>query len=139
VDADALIERLGLARHPEGGWYAETWRAPAGRGRPASTGIYFLLRAGERSHWHTVDADEIWLFHAGEPLRLSTSPDDHTAPEHRVLGVDLAAGQSPQLVVPEGFWQAAEPVGEWSLVSCVVAPGFTFDGFELAEPGWSPG
>lgn len=137
--AQHLIDRLGLAPHPEGGWYAETWRAPAVEGaRPASTGIHYLLQAGERSHWHTVDADEIWLFHAGDPLRLRLSPDGVAVHEH-LLGVDPDAGQVPQVVVPTGWWQSAEPTGAHTLVSCVVAPGFDFAGFTLAPEGWEPG
>jgi uncharacterized protein len=139
MDADGLIGTLGLQPHPEGGWYAETWRAPVDDGyRVASTGIYFLLQKGERSHWHRVDADELWLFHDGDPLRLSTSVGDGRV-EHRVLGRNIEAGQLPQLVVPTRQWQAAEPLGAWTLVSCVVAPGFQFDGFELAPPDWAPG
>jgi predicted cupin superfamily sugar epimerase len=138
MDADQLIRMLGLQPHPEGGWYAETWRAPADEGnRAASTGIYFLLRKGERSHWHRVDADELWLFHDGDPLQLSTSAGDGGV-EHRVLGRNVEAGQLPQLVVPTGQWQAAEPLGAWTLLSCVVAPGFQFDGFELAPADWTP-
>jgi len=128
-----------LQPHPEGGWYTETWRAPvADGGRSTSTGIYFLLRAGERSHWHRVDADEVWLFHDGDPLQLSVSAGEPPV-EHHILGRDLAAGQQPQVVIPSRQWQAAEPLGEWTLVSCVVAPGFRFQGFELADPGWEPG
>ena len=132
-----LIATLGLEPHPEGGHYAETWRAP-GQGRATSTAIYYLLREGERSHWHRVDADEIWLHHGGEGLALSTSPDGVTS-EEVLLGADIAAGQRPQAVVPAGHWQAARPLGAWALVSCVVAPGFEFDGFTLAPDGWSPG
>ena len=132
--SDELIAALGLAPHPEGGWYAETWRGEAGPdGRAVGTAIYFLLRAGERSHWHRVDAAEVWLWHAGAPLELSI---EH---ETVVLGPDVAAGQRPQAVVPVGAWQAATSQGDWTLVSCVVTPGFEFDGFELAPPGWSPG
>jgi predicted cupin superfamily sugar epimerase len=131
--ADELIERLGLQPHPEGGHYAETWRGPvSGDGRATASAIYFLLAAGERSHWHRVDASEIWLFHAGAPLRLSIDADDV------VLGPDLESGQVPQAVVPADAWQAAETTGAWTLVSCVVAPAFEFDGFELALPEWQP-
>jgi predicted cupin superfamily sugar epimerase len=138
MDADALILMLDLHPHPEGGWFGETWRAPSDGGhRATSTGIYFLLRAGERSHWHRVDADEVWLYHDGDPLRLSIS-DDNERVEVRVLGRDLEGGQRPQVVVPAGRWQAAESLGEWTLVSCVVAPGFRFDGFELAPADWTP-
>lgn len=137
MEADEIIETLGLEPHPEGGWFAETWRAPAQPGgRPTSTAIYFVLRRGERSHWHTVDADEIWLHHAGAPVHLRMADAAGTA-EHR-LGPALAVGERPQAVVAAGTWQAAETTGAWSLVSCVVAPGFDFAGFELAPPGWEP-
>jgi predicted cupin superfamily sugar epimerase len=137
VTAEAIIAALGLAPHPEGGWYAETWRAPAAPGeRPAGTAIHFLLRAGERSHWHRVDAAEVWLWHAGAPLTLRIAADaGGTARAHR-LGPDLAAGERPQAVVPAGHWQAAECEGAYTLVSCVVAPGFSFGGFELAPSGF---
>ncbi len=102
-----------------------------------ATAIYFLLRAGERSHWHRVDADEVWLHHAGEPVVLSIVDDDVPPVEHR-LGRQLAVGERPQAIVPAGAWQSARPAGSWALVSCVVAPGFEFDGFELAPPGWEP-
>ena len=134
-----LIDGLGLRPHPEGGWYAETWRAPAAGGeRAASTAIHFLLRAGERSHWHRVDADEIWLHHDGGPLRLSIADGDGRVARF-LLGRELSAGERAQVVVPAGSWQSAEPLGEWVLVSCVVAPAFDFDGFELAPDGWEPG
>ena len=140
ADAASIIEVLGMQPHPEGGHYVETWRGPAGvAGRPVGTAIYFLLRAGERSHWHCVDATEVWVFHAGAPIRLSIASAESDAPVHHVLGVDLAAGERPQLVVPAGCWQAAESLGDYTLVSCVVAPGFDFAGFKLAAPGWAPG
>lgn len=135
--AHDLIARLGLAPHPEGGWYAETWRAPAPEGaRAAATAIHFLLRAGERSHWHRVDAAEIWLWHAGAPLDLrhSASPEGPAQPIR--LGPGIAAGEAPQAVVPAHHWQAAKSAGDWTLVSCVVAPGFRFEGFELAPEGF---
>jgi predicted cupin superfamily sugar epimerase len=138
--AGEIVEALGLERHPEGGWFRETWRHDAGPGaRGAGTAILFLLAAGEASHWHRVDADELWHFHAGAPLRLSTSPDEDTPPAHALLGIDLAAGQHPQLRVPAGWWQAAETTGPWTLVSCTVSPAFTFDGFELAPRDFHPG
>ena len=133
--ADRLIAQLGLEPHPEGGWYLETWRAP-GPGRAASTAIYFLLREGERSHWHAVDADEIWCNHGGDPIVVSMTDGDTVV--EVTLGLDLGAGQRPQVVVPAGQWQSATPIGAWGLVSCIVAPGFEFAGFELAPPGWSP-
>ena len=129
-----IIEHLGMAPHPEGGWYVETFRGPPGEsGRETATAIHFLLEAGQRSHWHKVDATEIWLWHAGAPLRLAIG----AAPPVR-LGLDLAHGHVLQAVVPAHAWQAAESEGAWILVSCVVAPAFRFDGFELAPPGWSP-
>lgn len=134
---ESIIEALGLEPHPEGGWFAETWRAPTADGaRAASTAIYFVLRAGERSHWHTVDADEIWLHHAGAPLILRVTSGAEI--DEHVLGADLEAGHRPQAVVPTGAWQSAVSTGAWTLVSCVVAPGFDFGGFELAPPGWEP-
>ncbi len=130
---DALIASLGLVPHPEGGWYTETWRAEAAAGeRPSGTAIYFLLAAGQRSHWHRVDATEIWHHYAGAPLRIEMPPAT------LVLGPDVAAGQRPQAIVPPGAWQAAETTGAWTLVGCTVSPGFTFAGFELAPPGWTP-
>jgi hypothetical protein len=136
--ADEVIRRLDLAPHPEGGHYRETWRdRPPGGGRGAGTAILFLLRRGERSHWHRVDAIEIWHFHAGAPLALSQSPDGG-AVSTAILGGDLAAGQQPQLIVPAGAWQAARSLGDWTLVGCTVSPAFDFAGFELAPPGWRP-
>jgi predicted cupin superfamily sugar epimerase len=138
--AEAIIATLGLTPHPEGGWYAETWRADAAAGeRPAGTAIYFLLKAGERSHWHRVDADEVWLWHGGAPLELGIAPGAGGPVTSRRLGPDLAAGEHPQAVVPAGHWQAAASTGAYTLVSCVVAPGFRFEGFELAPEGFSPG
>jgi hypothetical protein len=142
-DAHAIIERLGLQPHPEGGWYRETWRGPAGPGgRATATAIHFLLEAGQNSHWHKVDAAEIWLFHAGDPLRMLLAQDDAGPVRSVLLGNDVLAGHTPQHVVAPHEWQAAEPgpVGAagYSLVSCVVAPGFEFSGFTLAPEGWAP-
>lgn len=138
VDADAVARLLDLRPHPEGGSYAETWRAEARDGARASgTAIYFLLRAGERSQWHRVDAAEIWHFYAGDALELRTSADGRSLVTRR-LGTDLAAGERPQLVVPPGHWQAARPLGAWTLAGCTVSPGFDFAGFELAAEGWEP-
>jgi predicted cupin superfamily sugar epimerase len=130
-DADQVIAALGLEPHPEGGWFRETWR------EPATTAIFFLLRAGEWSHWHRVDATEIWHFYSGDPLELALSEDGRGTVRH-VLGPDLAAGQRPQLVVPAGTWQSARPLGAWTLAGCTVSPAFQFTGFELADPGWEP-
>ncbi len=137
VDAEAIIAALNLQPHPEGGWYRQTWEAEAdGAARPPGTAIYFLLRAGETSHWHRVDAAELWLWHAGGPLELRIAPDDAgPAVPHR-LGPDIAAGERPQALVPTGHWQAARSLGDWALVSCVVCPGFRFEGFTLAAPSF---
>lgn len=129
-----LVARLGLAPHPEGGWYRETMRLPGSDGaRGRATAILFLLDRGERSHWHRVDADELWLWHAGTPLALSIGTTEHR------LGGDPRDAHPPQLLVPKGEWQSAEARDGWALVSCVVVPAFDFAGFELAPPGWSPG
>jgi len=135
VSARAIIDRLGLAPHPEGGWYRQTWAAD-NDGRPTGTAILFLLQAGEVSHWHRVDAAEIWLFHAGAPLILSTAETDAGPAQDRVLGPDVLGGEMPQLIVPPHHWQAARSTGAYTLVSCTVSPGFRFDGFTLAPPGF---
>ena len=132
MTAEDIIDRLGLRPHPEGGWYTEVWRAPAERGtRATGSSILYMLPAGERSHWHKVDADEVWSFHGGAPLALRVGPDGGPATEHR-LGLDLDGGERPQVVVPAGHWQSAMSTGDWTLVGCVVSPAFDFDGFELA-------
>jgi predicted cupin superfamily sugar epimerase len=142
-DARALIAQLALLPHPEGGWYRETWRAAAGDGaRAGGTLIHFLLEAGQRSHWHRVDADEIWLWQGGDRLNLVISPDADQPGATTVLGPDSLAGDALQAVVPAGHWQAAMPQAGacgYVLVGCAVVPGFDFAGFELAPPGWSPG
>ncbi|MFN3213177.1 MAG: cupin domain-containing protein [Henriciella sp.] len=135
--ASEIIRLLGMKAHPEGGHYAETYRSP-GDERASSTAIYYLLQADEVSAWHRVDAEEHWLWHAGGPLALTLSPPDGTGSAAHVLGPDLRAGQRPQLTVPANHWQTAESLGAWTLVSCVVAPGFEFSGFELAPEHWRP-
>ncbi len=133
--AEAVITALGLTPHPEGGHYRETWRDhPADGRRGAASAIFFLLAAGEESAWHKVDAAELWLWHAGAPLRLEISPPRSAF--H--LGVDLSLGQTLQGIVPAGAWQTARSLGTWTLVSCIVAPAFDFAGFTLAPPGWTP-
>lgn len=127
-----IIDRLGLSPHPEGGHYRQTWVAQ-NAGRPSGTCIYFLLAEGERSHWHRVDATEIWLYHAGAPLVLSISPDEAGPAVDCLLGPDLDSA-APQLIVPENHWQAARSTGVYTLVSYTVSPGFSFDGFTLADP-----
>ena len=143
-EAGAVIERLGLTPHPEGGWYRETWRATVGPdmtgGRAAGTAILFLLEAGQRSHWHRIDATELWIFQAGAPLVLKTAAGDAGPVAEVRLGADVLAGEAPQHVVAPGAWQAAEASANgWSLVACVVVPGFEFAGFEMAAAGWAPG
>jgi predicted cupin superfamily sugar epimerase len=135
VTAEQIIALLGLERHPEGGWYRQTWVAD-GPGRPAGTCIYFLLQRGERSHWHHVDAVEIWHFHAGAALLLRMAEDAAGPAVTLRLGPDLLAGERPQAIVPAGWWQAAETTGEWTLVGCTVSPGFRFEGFVLAGVGF---
>ena len=138
--AKAIIDRLGLAPHPEGGWYRETWRAEAGSGeRAGGTAILFLLDAGERSHWHRVDATETWFWHAGSPILLSIAPGDAGPVETIRLGADVLAGDQVQGLVPPHHWQAAFAPDGWALVSCTVIPGFDFAGFTLAPPDWAPG
>ena len=131
MTADEIIRKLDLQPHPEGGWYRQTWEAADGP-RASGTCIYFLLKAGERSHWHRVDAVEIWHFYAGTPLHLHMAERAEGPKESLVLGPDLAAQERPQAIVPEGFWQSAEAGAGWALVGCTVSPGFRFEGFELA-------
>lgn len=133
MSAREIIAKLGLQPHPEGGWYRQTWVGPVLEGRASGTAILFLLQAGERSHWHRVDADEIWLWHAGAPLVLSLG---ETWARDLRLGPDVLGGEVVQALVPAGWWQAARSLGDWTLVSCTVSPGFRFEGFELAPPGW---
>ena len=136
MTADEIVARLDLAPHPEGGWYRQTWVEDRAEGRPAGTCIYFLLAEGRASHWHRVDATEIWHFYAGAPLVLSLSQTEEGPAVDHALGPDLAAGQRPQVIVPKDHWQAARTTGAWTLVGCTVSPGFRFDGFTLAPPGF---
>jgi predicted cupin superfamily sugar epimerase len=139
-DARAIIERLSLSAHPEGGWYRETWRADAAPDtRASATAILFLLEHGQRSHWHRVDAVELWLWHSGHPLDLAIAAGDGATPQAVRLGPDILAGETPQAIVPAHHWQAAHADRGWALVSCVVSPGFDFAGFTLAAAGWAPG
>ena len=160
MDPADIIRTLHLQPHPEGGWYGETWRDDpdephgdpdeaedaidaawrAGGWRPYGSAIYFLLEAGQTSAWHRVDATEIWHFYAGATLELRVAnADAESEAAVNYLGTDLAAGQRPQIVVPDGAWQTARSLGEWTLVGCTVSPAFSFDGFELAPPDWQPG
>ncbi|NQY38561.1 MAG: cupin domain-containing protein [Henriciella sp.] len=137
LGANEIIRLLGMKAHPEGGHYAETYRSSDGE-RATSTAIYYLLQADEVSAWHRVDAEEHWLWHAGGALALTLSPPDGKGATPYTLGPDLRARQRPQVTVPAHHWQTAESLGAWTLVSCVVAPGFEFSGFELAPEHWRP-
>ncbi len=144
TDAREIIEQLGLQPHPEGGWFKELWRGAAGSdGRSIATSIHFLLEAGQKSHWHKVDAAEIWLWHAGDSLDLWLAPGDDGPVSSVRLGPAIAEGEHLQHVIAPHEWQGAMPAegGEhgYTLVSCVVAPGFDFAGFTLAAAGWAPG
>jgi uncharacterized protein len=139
LSASDVIRLLDLKPHPEGGHFREMFRDQrlVEGGRAASTAIYFLLARGERSHWHRVDAVEIWHWHAGAPLQLEIALSEGRIERAR-LGIDLASGERPQGIVPAHAWQAAQSLGDWTLVGCTVAPGFEFKAFELAPPGWAP-
>jgi uncharacterized protein len=140
LTAADVIRALGLKPHPEGGHYRETLRdtnAAADR-RALSTAIYYLLAHGERSHWHRIDATEVWHWYAGAPLTLDVATSSTAAIERVVLGMDVASGERPQAIVPAHAWQAAQSLGDWTLVGCTVAPGFEFSGFEMAPRDWSP-
>ncbi len=136
-DPAHLIELLGLQPHPEGGHYVQTWQEGSAAGRSSGTAIYFLLRAGEESHWHRIDSAEVWHHYAGAPVVLRTWTEGRTVVTRR-LGTDFAGGERPQLVVEPEEWQTARSDGAWTLVGNTVSPGFEFDRFELAEPGWQP-
>ncbi len=139
MTADEIVELLDLQPHPEGGHYRETWRAEAAPGeRATGTAIYFLLKSGEVSHWHRVDAAEIWHWHAGAPLELSISTNGQEI-RTEILGSALESRQNPQVIVPTHAWQSARSLGDWTLVGCTVSPGFEFSGFEMAPDGWRPG
>jgi hypothetical protein len=141
--ADAVIVRLGLEPHPEGGWYRQSFRdnPPGGAlgERGYSTAIYFLLKAGEQSAWHRVrDAAEVWHFYAGAPLCLEIADAEGKGTHALTLGPDIEAEARPQHIVPANWWQRARSLGDWTLVGCTVAPGFEFASFEMAEPDWEP-
>ncbi|WP_275784672.1 cupin domain-containing protein [Pararhizobium gei] len=138
LSAPAIIETLRLERHPEGGWYRQTFRDEAGGARGHSTAIYYLLERGDRSHWHRVhDAAEVWHFYAGAPLALTIAEDGKSGVKV-TLGSNILKDEHPQAVVPANCWQSAASLGAWTLVGCTVAPGFDFAVFEMAPPGWQP-
>lgn len=134
-----LVRLLDLAPHPEGGWYKQTFEAAkTSDGRASSTVIHFLLAADQVSAWHQVDADEAWFWHAGAPLVLTEASSDGVGIGSVQLGPDIRIGQKPHHVIRADRWQAAESLGAWTLVSCMVAPGFQFSGFKLAPDNWLP-
>lgn len=138
LSARAIVEALKMERHPEGGWYIETFRDGAGSPRGHSTAIYYLLERGERSHWHRVrDAAEVWHYYAGAPMALSIAEDGRPG-ETLKLGPDILSGERPQAIVPAGWWQSAASMGAWTLVGCTVSPGFDFAAFEMAPADWQP-
>ncbi|MEO0344373.1 MAG: cupin domain-containing protein [Pseudomonadota bacterium] len=134
MTAEEIISHFGLQPHPEGGWFKETWREQS-LPRAQGTAIYFLLEADQNSHWHKVDATEIWHWYVGAPVQLDIYV---TETQTLLLGADISGGQEPQHIVPKDAWQRAKPVGGWAFVGCTVSPGFEFDGFELAPKGWNP-
>ncbi len=135
-----LIAHLALDPHPEGGWYRQTWIADQqGDTRAAGTAIYYLLDAGERSHWHRIDSAEIWHHYMGGAVRLLLSPTDGGPVTPHLLGPQIGNGQRPQVLVPPGCWQSAAPVDGWALMGCTVSPGFEFEHFEMAPKDWAPG
>jgi predicted cupin superfamily sugar epimerase len=138
ADAEELVKDLALARHPEGGFYRETWRSPllltglAQGSRAASTAIYFLLPGGSFSAFHRVTSDELWHHYDGDPLELHVIDETDGAHTVTTLGRDILRGERPQHVVPAGIWQAAVPRGNrYALCGCTVAPGFDFADFEM--------
>nr|WP_316656523.1 cupin domain-containing protein [uncultured Gellertiella sp.] len=134
-----IIAMLDLEPHPEGGWYRQTFRDTRGGPRGHSTAIYYLLEAGERSHWHRVtDAVEVWHYYAGAPLILRSSTDGQSI-DTVILGGDVEKGERPQGIIPANIWQSAETLGAYTLVGCTVSPGFDFAAFEMAPPDWTPG
>ncbi|AJD43034.1 cupin domain-containing protein [Rhizobium sp. SEMIA 4085] len=139
MSPDDIIEALSMQPHPEGGWYVQTFRDGNGKDRGHSTAIYYLLKAGQRSHWHRVhDAAEVWHYYAGAPLALHRSADGAES-ETLMLGIDLVNGERPQAIIPANWWQSAETLGEYTLVGCTVAPGFEFSKLEMAPMDWQPG
>jgi len=138
MSPDDIIRELGMEPHPEGGWYVQTFRDTEGGSRGHSTAIYYLLKAGQRSHWHRVrDAAEVWHHYAGAPLALHRSQDGKGS-ETLTLGTDILKGERPQAIIPANWWQSAETRGDFTLVGCTVAPGFEFASFEMAPPDWTP-
>ena len=139
LDSEAVIKLLDLKPHPEGGYFAESFRDEEPKNkRGYSTAIYYLLKRGEVSNWHRIDSVEIWHWYAGSPLQLSILSKDEAIAD-QILGPNLPVGQRPQIVVPRLSWQSAKSMGNWTLVGCTVSPAFEFDGFEMAPSDWVPG
>lgn len=139
-EVTAIVQRLELEPHPEGGYYRQTWRAETSEGqRPTGTAIYYLLGPGDASAWHRIDATEIWHHYDGGPLEMQLSSGDNRQRTRTILGPDTEHGQQPQIIVPAGTWQMAQPLDGYVLAGCTVSPGFEFSGWELAEDGWQPG
>ena len=138
-EAQDIIRKLNLQHHPEGGWYRQTWLGGGDNKRPSGSAIYYLLEAGQKSHWHWIDSTEIWYFNAGSPILLSLATTDAGPITTHTLGPDILAGHQAQITVPPQHWQAAQSTGPWTLVSCSVSPAFEFAGFHMAAPGWQPG
>ena len=133
---EEIIALLELERHPEGGWYRQTFEdTPQAGERAQSTAIYYLLEGHDLSSWHRVDAAEVWHWYAGAPLKLRLSHEGKSIDEY-TMGPKLIVGPRPQVVVPRHCWQTARSIGDWTLVGCTVAPGFRFSGFEMAPAGF---
>ena len=137
MTADEIIAALDLQPHPEGGFYRETFRDFAGPdGRARSTAIYYLLRAGEVSRWHHIDAAEVWHWYDGDALELSFVGSGSVS--RALLGPKVNEGQRPQVLIQAGAWQSARPLGAYTLCGCTVAPGFEFSKLKIAPKGWVP-
>ena len=140
MSVQTYIQQLNLEPHPEGGFYRQTFvsEETLESGRPAATSILFLLTHDNPSNLHRLDAEEVWYYHGGDPLIVHIIDEDGAYSEI-LIGPDLDAAQVLQAVVPPGVWfgsSVAAPEGGrkgWALVGCMVAPGFSFDGFELAD------
>ena len=139
MTAAQIIKFLQLQPHPEGGWYKQTWKSEDTlSGRASGTSIYFLLKAGEISHWHKIDSVEIWHYYDGSPLILRIATEDNNEIATKILGPNLAKSQSPQILVNKNLWQSAETTGDYTLVGCTVSPGFEFSKFTLAPKNFNP-
>lgn len=140
MTAETIIEKLNLTRHPEGGFYRETYRGEKsitlanGKVRNTGTAVYYLLKDNDKSRFHKVSSDELWLFHQGESLEIFMITNDGKL-ETKILGNRLDSNEEPQVVITANVWFAARLKNEkgFALVSCIVAPGFDFDDYELGN------